>query len=121
MNIDLLKSNSHNESDTYLDTLLQNGFLQLVTLPTRIGNRSATIIDHISTNFSDDNFDTGIIISDISDHFPVFYVRHFNNTKRVNTIPIRIRKIDEESKQKFSLLIKNKDWANTLKDFYPPI
>ena len=119
MNIDLLKSNSHNESGTYLDTLLQNCFLQLVTLPTRIGNRSATIIDHISTNISDDNFDTGIIISDISDHFPVFYVRHFNNTKRVNTIPIRIRKIDDESKQKFSLLIENKDWANTLNDFDP--
>ena len=37
----------------------------------------------------------------------------------LDTIPIRIRKIDEESKQKFLLFIQNIDWANTLKDLDP--
>ena len=70
MNIDLLKSDSHNDSSTYLDTLTI-WFSSTCNFTTRI-NRSATIIDHISKNISDDNFDTDIIISDISDHYPVF-------------------------------------------------
>ena len=79
-NIDLLKSQSHIGSGVYLDTLLEQGILPLITLPTRIFNRSASLIDHIATNISDDSYDTGIIVSDISDHFPVFYIRHFKET-----------------------------------------
>ena len=64
----------------YLDTLLEQGILPLITLPTRIFNRSASLIAHIATNISDDSYDTGIIVSDISDHFPVFYIKHFKET-----------------------------------------
>jgi len=59
VNIDLLKTGSHSDSGVYLDTLLENGLLPLVTLPTRIGNRCASIIDNISTNISDDKYDVG--------------------------------------------------------------
>ena len=77
MNINLLKHTLHTE--TYLDTLLENSFLPLITLPTRIGHNSATILDHICTNISDDSFDSVIIVSDISHHHPVFYIRHFKD------------------------------------------
>ena len=119
MNIDLLKTHAHNDSGTYLDTLLQFGLLPIITLPTRLGNRSATILDHISTNFTDDNFDTGIITSDISDHFPVFYVRHFRIASKKQATSIRIRKIDEFSKQNFKSLLLSKDWSDILNDYNP--
>ena len=117
MNIDLLKSYSHLDSGTYLETLLQFGLLQLITLPTRLGNRSATILDHIATNFSDDNFDTGIITSDISDHFPVFYVRHLANPKKEKVLPVKIRKIDDNSKRNFYELLANRDWNDILNNY----
>ena len=79
MNINLLKRTLHSDTETYLDTLLENSFLPLITLPTRIGHNSATILDHICTNIADDSFDFGIIVSDISYHFPVFYIRHFKD------------------------------------------
>ena len=113
MNIDLLKTESHSDSAVYLDTLLENGLLPLVTMPTRIANRSASIIDHISTNITDSNYDVGIILSDLSDHFPVFYIQHLKD-KKVKTEPIKVRKIDEMSKQKFSSLLKNRNWDNVL-------
>jgi hypothetical protein len=113
MNIDLLKTESHSGSAIYLDTLLENGLLPLVTMPTRIANRSASIIDHISTNITDSNYDVGIILSDLSDHFPVFYIQHLKDTKE-KAEPIKIRKMDELSKQKFSSLLENHNWDNVL-------
>ena len=78
MNINLLKHTLHSDTETYLDTLLRI-ILRLITLPTRIGHNSATILDHICTNISDDSFDSVIIVSDISHHHPVFYIRHFKD------------------------------------------
>jgi hypothetical protein len=118
VNIDLLKTGSHSDSGVYLDTLLENGLLPLVTLPTRIGNRCASIIDHISTNITDDSYDVGIIVSDISDHFPVFYVRHFEN-KKEKVLPIKVRKIDERSKLEFRSALENHDWNNVINNFNP--
>jgi len=57
----------------------------------------------------------GIIVSDISDHFPVFYVRHFEN-KKDEALPIKVRKIDERSKLEFSSALENHDWNNVLND-----
>ena len=83
VNINLLNHASHSDTGIYLDTLLQNGFLPLVSLPTRISNNSATLIDHISTNINDRNLDTSIIVSDVSDHLAVFFLRPFKNCEKV--------------------------------------
>ena len=85
MNINLLKHSTHLETGSYLETLLENSLLPLITLPTRIVHNSATLLDHISTNICDDNFDSGIIISDISDHFPIFYIRHYKERNPKDT------------------------------------
>ena len=62
-------------TSNYVDLLLDNELLPLIVLPSRISDKTATIIDHISTNIKDDNYNTGLLINDISDHFPVFYLR----------------------------------------------
>ena len=59
MNINLLKHSTHLETGLYLDTLLENSLLPLITLPTRIVQNSATLLDHISTNICADNFNSG--------------------------------------------------------------
>ena len=97
MNINLLKHTLHSDTETYLDTLLENSFLALITLPTRIGHNSATILDHICTNIADDSFDSGIIVSDFSDHFPVFYIRHFKDKLIEKKSQPKTLKFDSES------------------------
>ena len=113
LNIDLLKYETHPETGAYVDTLFQNGLLPLITLPTRIENRKASIIDHISTNIIDDNYDTGIIISDISDHFPVFYVKHFDNKYDLDS-KRKIRKITSNNKEIFKSKLENLNWDNVM-------
>ena len=88
-------------TETYLDTLLENSFLPLITLPTRIDHNSATILDCICTNIADDSFDSGIIVSDISDYFPVFYIRHFKDKFKEKKSQKKTRKFHSESIFKF--------------------
>ena len=72
MNIDILKFAMHPPTENYINNLFASGFLQLITKPTRCQNNSATLIDHIITNVSNGSFETNIVISHISDHFPLF-------------------------------------------------
>ena len=51
---------------------ISSGFYPKITLPTRITNRSSTLIDNILTNVYDDNHISGILINKISDHQPIF-------------------------------------------------
>ena len=63
-------------------------------------------------------FDTGIIISDLSDHFPVFYIRYLQ-TKPKKPEPIKINKIDDSSKDAFTSLINSYSWNNVIQDNNP--
>ena len=49
-----------------------NLLFPLITLPTRITSYTATIIDNIFTNDLENYSFSGLILSDISDHLPIF-------------------------------------------------
>ena len=53
--------------------LFSHGFIQLVTKPTRCTLNTASVIDHIITNSKSASFTTSILISHLSDHFPIFH------------------------------------------------
>lgn len=72
-NFDLLKSSS---SD-FLQLLYSNNFLPTITRPTHVTNQSVSLIYNILTNTTcDSNYRTGVFITDISDHFPIFLRTH---------------------------------------------
>jgi exonuclease III len=68
-NIDLLKLNSSELANEYMNGLLGSGFIQLVCKATRIQNQHYSLIDHILTNTNQQNYVCGTLLSDISDHF----------------------------------------------------
>ena len=45
-----------------------------IKAPTRYGDSSMTLIDTIFTNKSCDSHISGVILKDISDHLPIFYI-----------------------------------------------
>ncbi len=63
---------SHRNTSDLLDAFIGGGLAPCITRPTRITNSTATLIDNIyvSADYCKDCF-SGILISDISDHFPV--------------------------------------------------
>ena len=72
MNIDLLKFKEHRKTGEYLENLFSSCFLPLITKPTRVSEHSATLIDHICTNKQHIDATSGIVITDMSDHFGIF-------------------------------------------------
>ena len=51
--------------------------------------------------------DSGIIVSDISDHFPVFYIRHFKDKFIEEKTQEKTRNFDSESISKFKKLLED--------------
>ena len=51
--------------------LYANNILPIITKPTRLTDNTATLIDHIHTNCLQ-NFTSGILTVDITDHLPIF-------------------------------------------------
>ena len=71
-NLDLLKSAEHKMTQNFLDSLLDQDIPPTITRPTRITHSTATLIDNIfvSNNLYWD-FESSLILNDISDHLPV--------------------------------------------------
>ena len=70
-NVDLLKCNEETFSQDFFDTLLAASYIPLITRPTRLSSHSSTLIDNIFSNI-DKEVISGVILSDISDHCPIF-------------------------------------------------
>ena len=71
-NLDLLKSDSHKDTHTLLDLLLQNQLYPSITRPSRVTQTTATLIDNIfiSEKFHR-SFHSAVLTNDISDHMPL--------------------------------------------------
>ena len=61
-NIDLLKIKIKNHFNNYFEELVTNGFFHKSTLPTRIGERSCSLIDNIFTNDTEEKETAGILL-----------------------------------------------------------
>ena len=73
-NLDLLKHESHSVTAQFIESLFAFSFLPMITKLTRIAAHSATLIDNIFTNNTTVSSKNGLIISDISDHLPIFSI-----------------------------------------------
>ena len=62
-NINLINFDSHPETNLYLNNLLANSFIPIITVPSRITERSATLIDHIFTNSKQETYLGGAILN----------------------------------------------------------
>ena len=60
------------------------GLYPLVDRPTRISNHSFSLIDNIFTNVTNNNVTSGILVSDITDHLPIFVFCTHPNPNRVD-------------------------------------
>ena len=96
-NLDLLKSSNHHPTQLFLENVLQYGLIPCITHPTRITKSSATLIDNIIVSRDIyNNTRSGIILSDISDHFPCI-ARWSNVIKNKKTsITTLVKKIHDK-------------------------
>ena len=114
-NIDLLKSDEEASVRDFINTMHEFAFKPIVTKPTRVFNNSATLLDHIWVNFEPvRNFHTSIILSGITDHFPVVYHMQTGNTSYINKKMICYRKRGEDCENRFRVALENSDLDEVL-------
>ena len=70
-NFDILNVHMNNDSSRFLNLMYSHSLLPIITKPTRITDSSSTLLDNIFIR-NPVLYDGGIMISDYSDHFPVF-------------------------------------------------
>ena len=74
LNIDLIKFKLHDKTYEYIENIFAHGYMPMIHRPTRLTHSSATLIDHIYTNDIAHPTSSGIIITDVADHFGVFHI-----------------------------------------------
>ena len=95
----------------FMDVPLTTGFLPLITKPTRISANSATLIDNVFTN-ARCTLSSGIILSDLLDHFPIFLHFKYNDNPILNTGTINTqRDFSENNVNLFQEELGNVDWS----------
>ena len=118
-NINLLDHETHDGTSKYLDTLLNFGQLPLITLPTRVTNNTSTLIDHISSNTNVKDIESGLILSSLSDHYPVFVIQS-NMEKTKFTFKSKTNyKINDNTTRIFKDRLDNVDWSEVIQDKNP--
>ena len=115
MNIDLLKIDVHQKTNDYLESLFSYGFSPTITLPTRLTCNSATLIDHIYTNRTTST-KSGIIITDVADHFGIFHISSENKSSISNKRDTKrlVRYFSNANYEHFRNLLENTNFDNVL-------
>ena len=90
-------------------------FLPLNNKPTRVVKKTATLIDNIFTNDlqMDVNTLNGILLANISDHFPIFHIVLGSCYEKRDNVIIK-RKITDENISKFIAQLGMRDWSDIL-------
>ena len=79
-NIYFLKHTSHDTThegtSSFVNNLSTHSMLPVIIQPIRFSAESSTLIDIIFINKPNESFKSGILLCDITDHLPIFYISH---------------------------------------------
>ena len=113
-NLNLIKYMQYTGVNQFLENIPSNNFIPQVTLPTRITEKTATLIDSIFTNSYKHNSNclSGNITTYISDHLPQFLI--IENLKQPSfnqNPPISFRDYKNFNEEAFKTELRELDWS----------
>ena len=114
-NINLLNHETHQLTAEFLNIMYSNSFISLINRPTRVTEHSAMLIDNLFTNGLTNIVRSlqGILISDMTDHFPVVTINRNFTCKETGAVLVK-RSYSDRNTQHFLQLISDLD----LNEFY---
>ena len=108
VNIDISKDRPLKRE--FINTLYSSAFYPTINLPTRVTNSSKTVIDNFITNIRNTKLVSGVLINDISDHFPIVLFINLNLKSHQQHQPLKCRVINEKNLHWLSESLRAKDW-----------
>ena len=118
-NINLLNADSHVPTSNFLDIIYSVSLFPLINRPTRITNQTATLIDNIYCNdITNIDHVNGILVTDISDHYPIFNM-HMQQNEHVKSTFIETRCFKEKNIALFNDKLHKYNWGEILNNQNP--
>ena len=112
-NMDFLKSERHRPTQEFIHTILDEGLMPTITQPTRLSHTTATLIDNILINQkSNENYDSYILIDNISDHLPCACVLRDVKICKRDTRTIVSRDMKRINMNRLKEEVTNYDWTS---------
>lgn len=112
-NFNLLNKDSHSATNEFPNCLNTHFFFPTIRKPTRVTDRTATLIDNIIFNSLNYNTKSGVLYADISDHFPIFHIFELNkDPKKTQKAVYTYRNFNAVNKRKFVELLNNVSFDN---------
>ena len=100
---------NHSKTGEFNDIMFAHHFIPVINKPTRVRDKSATLIDNIFTNNIETDSVQGIFYTDITDHFPIFYgCPSFHIESQPRYVTKRI--YSDANIRKFNDLLQSYDW-----------
>ena len=119
-NINLINADSHQSTSNFLDVLYSASLFPLINRPTRITSETATLIDNIFCNeINDFTHTNGILVADITDHYPIFNINSSRNIVHTKDHYVNKRIVNNNAVTLFKEVLENHDW-NSLMDAHNP-
>ena len=110
-NMDLLKSELHTQTRKFLETLHDENLLPAIMRPSRITQTSATLIDNVFlSEILYRQFDSALLIRDISDHLPLLVLIKQTKLKDKTPIEFKSRKLNNAKITRIKNILFNTDW-----------
>ena len=124
-NQDLIKFDSDANYQNLIDATASHGLVQIVSRPTRITDKSATLIDHVYTNNLENTLSCNILTLDLSDHLAIHTRVLLSKNKIDNVAKFRhqsetkvrdIRIFNDANNETFNSLINTETWTDITDD-----
>ena len=94
-----IKTNSSNSSKRYKEFCSMHGLKQLIDSPTRITEKTSSLLDHILTNSHDKVSQFGVVNAGLSDHQIIYCTRKVTKQKFKEHKDITIRSLKNYSQE----------------------
>ena len=102
----------HDGTRNFVNCLYDISLIPLITRTTRFGKSSSTLIDNIFTNKYNQNAISGILITDRSDHLPIFHIFKSEITsKSPKFLTSSSRPLTELGLDALRAALNNTDWS----------
>ena len=111
LNMNLLRVNNHTPTSVLLDNMISHGLIPHITLPTRVTETSASLIDHIYSNINTDSLIAGTFKTDISDHFANFICIKWSPRKCPSPKYVSFRNTSPIAIQNLNTALLDTDWS----------
>ena len=73
-NLNLLNYETHTHEHDFVNSMVSHCLIPHILQPTRVTDRSATVIDNIFSNVTDYETTSGNILTQVADHYPQYLI-----------------------------------------------